>query len=815
VTAVARVLVWARRRRWVVLAAVMAFAGLAAAQSLRVSFGTDVLALLPQRDPSLAAFRQYLERFGGADDLFIVFAAPGDGQIEDASGFVDAYVRRLRALPEISRVDAGLFDSDKDWTYLQERTFVLIGPDATREALGRFSEAGLRTALLRSRDLLGTPSPDVRALVQTDPLGLFSVLRDHFAGDRTFAGLDVGRRGYTSSDGGSRLVMAVPARPAFDSEFCRRLFDRLTEVEAQARAEIAGEASSPGATPVRIDYAGGHRIAVETEAIMKQEALLNSVTSVSAILLLLVLVFRSAWLFLVGALPMAVATLGTIAINGLLREQLSAAATGTSALLFGLGIDGLVLMYARYLEQLEEGTPASDAIRGLGGAGTSMLLGCFTTAATFLALTWIDVPGLQELGRLVGIGMLLGGPLTLVLAAVLLPARVKRPRALRATWLARFVRRYRWGILVAASLVTAAAVPLAARLDVDLRLQRLQPATPAVRLQQEIAQRFGLDRNVALALAQGPALDALLIADRRFEAAIGAHAPGVPASGPSRLLPPADEQAATSRVLAAAASELPAIRARFSAVASDVGFRPGVFDAFLEKLPRLLDAAQRLTYDGYVDHGLGDILSRYVAKRPDGYATVAYVELSGPGDFARAREAASATGVTLTGVPVVNAALAVAFGPQLAKALAGGSVVVFLLILITFRSLRLALLAVLPTILGLVWAAALLAALGVSLDLFSVFGVLTLIGIGVDYGIHLVHRAAAEPDALDTALARVAPSNIVAAGIALLGCGSLAVSTYPPLRSLGIVTVVGLCTCLLTAVLVLPALLMTGARARR
>ena len=171
--------------------------------------------------------------------------------------------------------------------------------------------------------------------------------------------------------------------------------------------------------------------------------------------------------------------------------------------------------------------------------------------------------------------------------------------------------------------------------------------------------------------------------------------------------------------------------------------------------------------------------------------------------------------MTLTGVPVVNSALAAGFGRQFVLSIAAGSAVVFLLILLTFRKLGLTLLALLPTILGLIWAAAILAAAGVSLDLFSVFAVLTLIGIGVDYGIHLVHRAASEPGQLDVALARVAPANIVAAGIALLGVGSLAVSTYPPLRSLGIVTVVGLCTCLVTAVLVLPAMLMVTSPAKR
>jgi predicted RND superfamily exporter protein len=164
--------------------------------------------------------------------------------------------------------------------------------------------------------------------------------------------------------------------------------------------------------------------------------------------------------------------------------------------------------------------------------------------------------------------------------------------------------------------------------------------------------------------------------------------------------------------------------------------------------------------------------------------------------------------ISFTGIPVVNAVLATQFRRQFFLGLAAGTAMVFVLMLATFRRIDLTLIAILPTALGLLWAGALLATLGPSLDLFSIFAVLTLIGIGVDYSVHLVHRVASEPRRLDTALARVAPANLVAAVIAILGCGSLMTSSYPPLRTLGIATTVGLCTCLVASILVLHALLM-------
>jgi predicted RND superfamily exporter protein len=87
----------------------------------------------------------------------------------------------------------------------------------------------------------------------------------------------------------------------------------------------------------------------------------------------------------------------------------------------------------------------------------------------------------------------------------------------------------------------------------------------------------------------------------------------------------------------------------------------------------------------------------------------------------------------------------------------------------------------------------------------------TFVGIGVDYGIHLVHRYQERGDA-ERATAELAPVILVAAAITMLGYGTLVTSSYPPLRSIGVVSAVSVVTLATASVLVLPALLMSERR---
>ena len=346
------------------------------------------------------------------------------------------------------------------------------------------------------------------------------------------------------------------------------------------------------------------------------------------------------------------------------------------------------------------------------------------------------------------------------------------------------------------------------RLRIDPTLDRLRSVTDAARLEIETANAFGLPTDVYVVLAQGPALEALLANTEHLVARLDVELPDLAVAAPTRLLPSLSTQTERTARIQAAGLSSDAVRTFLERARIDAGFREDSFAPFAARVDRLLDINQRLTYDGYVEHGFGDLMQRFVVRDGARWLLATYAFPRSAEQAARLQAIISDVGggQTLTGLPLVNQELARGFVRQFVTGLGIGAAFVILLIVVAFRKVRPSVFALLPTVLGLIWTAGLLALAGVELDLFAVFGVMTLLGIGVDYGVHLVHRWSERGDATQ-ATAELAPVILAAGAITILGYGTLGASSYPPLRSIGVVSLVGVAALVAAALVVLPALL--------
>ncbi len=805
-----RLLVGAFKRRRVVAAVAALIALLAAVALAQVRFDSNVLHLLPQRSPAVQAFQTFLDAFGNLDRLYVMFVAPPDRVIADDQPAIDQYLRQLRAMPEIQTVDAGRDDPGKDWSYLADRQLLLLGPLHVGDALARLDPARYAVELAEARAQLTLPSSDVKTLVRQDPLRLLPILRDRLADGGMPLPFDPTQTGYVSDDHRHRLVISKPVRPPFDTAFAKGLNAKLDALAAEAREASATEGGSTDRrAPIDVLEAGGYRAAAQAEAVIKRESITSTISSLVIIIVIVLAVFRSVRPLAAVFLPILLAALVTMAAYGTWRP-LSTAVAGSAAMLLGLGVDGTLLLYIMYVQQRRDGIEPVRAVAGLAPFAASVSIGFVTTAATFLGVVPVDQPALAELGRSVGLGVIVCG----VCAVFTVPALVSRApatppsRDLRSPGFARLVSRNRVAILIAAIVATVVCAIAATRLELVLTVDRLRPDIPAIAVEKEIAARFHLPDDTLFVLAQGRSLDSLLEVHERLLGRLSAEG-GLPVGSPAMLLPSEQSQRETMARVSAAGLTADRVRVALEEASKTAGFREQSFQPFLARLPALLASDQRLTLDGYRDHGLADLLSRFVTVRDGVVTTVAYVTARSPEEIDRVDRAVRAVGapLRLTGLALVNRELEQRFRPDFLTGAVLGVIGVAVLLAIGFGRLHLVPLALLPTVLGLLWSVGILSIAGVALDLFSAFALLASIGIGVDYSVHVLYRRLTRPEAgMLGAITDVTPALVLAAATAIVGFGSLATSSYAPLRLFGLVSALTIASCLVTSIVVLPAL---------
>jgi uncharacterized protein len=138
--------------------------------------------------------------------------------------------------------------------------------------------------------------------------------------------------------------------------------------------------------------------------------------------------------------------------------------------------------------------------------------------------------------------------------------------------------------------------------------------------------------------------------------------------------------------------------------------------------------------------------------------------------------------------------------------------VLFLLLL--WRSVWDTVLAFFPLALAALVTCAVLILFGQPFNFTNVIVLPMLVGMGVDNGVHLVHRHRAAPDEIDVLASSTARAVFFAALTTVLSFGSLAFASHRGLASFGQMLTVGVLVTLVCYVVVLPAVLEWDDRRR-
>jgi hopanoid biosynthesis associated RND transporter like protein HpnN len=552
------------------------------------------------------------------------------------------------------------------------------------------------------------------------------------------------------------------------------------------------------------------------------------------------------------------------AIAAALVGHLTVVSLSVAILFIGLGVDFSIHLGMAYAHALRGGLTHTEALRSATEAvGSSLVLCTITTAIGFYVFVPTDYVGVAELGLIAGSSMVAITFLTFTLFPALLSSwlalRDDQPieRELRfESNLGHWVERNARTVRIAALLVFLcglAALP-SARFDpnvVDMR----DPGTESVQAFNDLLAQSGQaspwyvdavadDLASAEQLAErlralAPVSRAITLADyvpdeqeEKLEI-LGDLAFLLEKPPETELTPepvPVDEQVAALRALRDFLDEVEAGSAPTTVSASMRRLRDHLAH-FFERAEEGGDPAGAVArlqtlllsnFDGQVSRlrdaleasevSLAslpvDLASRMVAS--DGRARVQIFperNLRGEDAMREFTDAVASVAPRASGIAFNLIAFEEATKRSFVQALLSAAALITALLFWLWRRVDDTLLVLAPLVLSAVLSVAAMALLGIAFNFVNVIVIPLMFGIGVDSGIHLVHRARELEGGEEVLSTTTARAVFYSALTTTVSFGSLGFSSHVGMAGLGILLTIGMVLTVLCNLAVLPALL--------
>ena len=734
----------------------------------RTQFSTDLAAFLPRSPTRTQQILVDELREGVVSRLTLIGI---EGAPQDRLAAVSRELAaRLEHDGRLAYVANGAQDRLRaDGEFLLRNRYLLSAAVAPQ----RFSVAGLRAALERQLDLLGSPaSVLVGPLLPRDPTGEFLHLLEQLSEE---GGPD--RRGdvWFSRDGSRALLFAQTRAPGFD-------LDAQEQAHAAIRAAFEQAAREQRADGARLLLSGPGVFAVSSRAGIKQDALRFSLIATILVSAVLLIAYRSLRVLGLTLVPVASGVPAGIAAVSLGFGSVHGVTLGFGATLIGEAVD-----YAIYLfTNTAPGSPPQAALKRIW---PTLRLGVLTSVLGCAAMLFSGFPGLAQLGLFSIAGLVTAAAVT----RWVLPELVPRGYSVRAVdslapVLLRLIARGR--TLRVPLMVTVLALALWLALQGGTpwndELSGLSPVSASdQRMDEALRNDLGAPDVRHLVVVTGDSEQAALeTAERVGVVLAGLQSSGVLAGydSPARYLPSAAAQHARQRAIPDAEK----LRRDLAKAAEGLPFRAGTFAPFVEEAQsaKRQPALVRADLQGTA---LALKLEALLAQRRTQW--FAMLPLRGVADAAALeREIArfGPQGVVLLDLKRESDALYQGYRTRVLKFALLGAAAIALLLAAALRSLRRAWEVLAPLAAAVIVTVAILIAGGDRLNIFHVVALLLVIGVGSNYTLFFEHRnmANASPERTVTSLLLCNLSTVI-------GFGAIGFASTPVLSAIGSTVAIG------------------------
>jgi uncharacterized protein len=395
---------------------------------------TDLRELLPQGAPAAEGLKVLEQRIGGLSHLAIVVRTD---DLKAGERFTDALAKKLMELPPslISSVNWRV-DAEKEFLDAHGALYADL-KDLTA------AKAALRAQIAKANPLLVDIADEA----------------DKTPGPSLEERLDRYPDGYLAGDNGHTLVMLVsPPGAAVGLAEDQLIFSSVEK----AVAAVDPKSFSP---TIQIGYGGEVRSVIEAQEALVRDLQISSALVLLAVTLALILYYRTIRAVPILTMPLFTGVAATFALSRWVIHYLNPNTAFLGSIIIGNGINAGIILLARYLEELRNGSPIEVALpTALRTTWLATFAASAAAAASYGSLGAVSFRGFNQFAFMGFFGMVICWTTTYLLMPPLIalqnrywPFHDLTKRKSRAGWIAGpfaqlVLKKPGWSVALASAL---------------------------------------------------------------------------------------------------------------------------------------------------------------------------------------------------------------------------------------------------------------------------------------------------------------------------------------------------------------------------
>lgn len=674
--------------------------------------------------------------------------------------------------------------------FLEEKDYKTLGELIREEKIDNTLEKNYKT-------LLSPASMILKKNILRDPVGITPYALKRMQ-DLQFDDNFELENGYIfTKDKKHLLFFIMPAPQSSETEKNAELLEQLNNILAESIARN---------NKLYAEYFGGVAVAAGNAKQIKSDMIFTLSITVTGLFLFISFFFKRLEVFFLIFIPVAFGGAFSLAILYLLKGEISAIALGAGSIILGIAMDYTIHFYTHF-KHLNN---AEETVKDLA---FPLTLGSTTTIGALLSLSFVKSEALQDFGMFAAFSLLGAALFTLILFPHLMrkkkegpEAKVQKPNIIEKIAAYKFEKNkfLIWSIIIicAISVYTSRFV----RFEGDMMsFNYMDPQLAKAEQNLNAISNVSL-RSVYL-VSSGKTLDEALSNNEK-------NIPKLEALEKEQVL---KKYSTISAVLLSKAEQEKRIKrwkdywttekkkklkADLISKSEKYKFKQNAFDSFYQMLDKDFSPIDASAFSGLKS----SMLDNYITENKDETTVVTVIKTTAENEDKVVNAFEESEYLVVFDKKFLTNRFIEIIRNNFNLILAISSLLVLIMLIISYGRLELALITYIPMVLSWLCILGLMGAFGIKFNIINIIVSTFIFGLGDDYAIFITDALMTEYKTGQKNLASYKTGIFISAITTMIGIGVLIFASHPALKSIGLITIIGLFSVLIISNTIQPAL---------